>query len=129
MVSTPESTEEGCLHHVRRGEITDYQTYEDEREEFRRAAMAVKAPRRIHLGDHLTFLFENHDTMRYQIQEIMRAEKIVREDALPRSWRPTTVSWVGPANSAAPSSSRSTMKPNGHGCLRHGSACRSTCTR
>lgn len=82
MNAAPDSTAEGCPHHVRRGEITDYQTYEDEREEFRRAAMAVKAPRRIHLGDHLTFLFENHDTMRYQIQEIMRAEKIVREDAI-----------------------------------------------
>ncbi len=69
-------------HHVRRDEIVDYQTYEDEREAFRQAAMAIKAPRRIHLGDHLTFLFENHNTMRYQIQEIMRAEKIVREAAI-----------------------------------------------
>jgi hypothetical protein len=66
-------------HHVRRDEIVDYQTYEDDREAMRRDAMAVKAPRRIHLGGYLTFLFENHDTMRYQIQEIMRVEKIVRE--------------------------------------------------
>ncbi len=69
-------------HHVRRDEIVDHQTYEDDREAMRRDAMAVKAPRRIHLGGYLTFLFENHDTMRYQIQEIMRAEKIVREDAI-----------------------------------------------
>ncbi len=69
-------------HHVRREEIVDYQTYEDCRTERRRQAMAVKAPRRIHLGEQLTFLFENHDTMRYQIQEIMRAEKIVRDAAI-----------------------------------------------
>ncbi|MEE1571185.1 MAG: DUF3501 family protein, partial [Acidimicrobiales bacterium] len=61
-------------HHVRRDEIVDHQTYEDDREAMRRDAMAVKAPRRIHLGGYLTFLFENHDTMRYQIQEIMRVE-------------------------------------------------------
>ena len=36
-------------------------------------------PRRIHVGPHLTFLFENHATMRYQIQEMMRAEQIVRD--------------------------------------------------
>jgi|TARA_Y100000031_G_C8150415_1_gene352067 hypothetical protein len=82
MNTAPISRAEGCPHHVRREEIVDYQTYEDEREAFRQAAMAIKAPRRIHLGDHLTFLFENHDTMRYQIQEIMRAEKIVREAAI-----------------------------------------------
>lgn len=69
-------------HHVRREEIVDYQTYEDIRGEIRSGAMAIKAPRRIHLGEHLTFLFENHDTVRYQIQEIMRAERIVREDAI-----------------------------------------------
>ncbi|HJL89682.1 MAG TPA: DUF3501 family protein, partial [Acidimicrobiales bacterium] len=74
--------EGGHPHHVRREEIVDYQTYEDNRGEIRSGAMAIKAPRRIHVGEHLTFLFENHDTMRYQIQEIMRAEKIVREDAI-----------------------------------------------
>ena len=37
------------------------------------------SPRRIHVGEHLTFLFENHDTIRYQVQEMMRVEQIVRE--------------------------------------------------
>lgn len=41
--------------------------------------MAQKARRRIHVGDHLTFLVENPLTIRYQVQEMMRAEKIVRE--------------------------------------------------
>ena len=34
----------------------------------------------MHVGENLTFLFENTDTMRYQIQEMMRVERIVRED-------------------------------------------------
>lgn len=39
---------------------------------------AIKAPRRVHAGV-LTFLFENEETVRYQVQEMMRAERIVRE--------------------------------------------------
>ena len=69
-------------HHVQRGEIVDWQTYADDRDAQRAAVMEVKEPRRIHLGEHLTFLFENHDTIRYQVQEIMRAERIVRESAI-----------------------------------------------
>src|SRR5262245_5510804 len=41
--------------------------------------MKAKAVRRIHIGEYLTLLFENHMTVRYQIQEMMRAERIVRE--------------------------------------------------
>jgi len=69
-------------HHLRRDEIVDWQTYADERDGHRAAAMEAKKPRRIHLGEHLTFLFENHQTMRYQVQEIMRAERIVRESSI-----------------------------------------------
>jgi hypothetical protein len=64
---------------VERREIVDYATYEDDRAAFRAEVMKVKAPRRIHLGDHLTLLFENHLTVRYQIQEMIRTERIVRE--------------------------------------------------
>jgi hypothetical protein len=39
----------------------------------------VKRPRRVHVGDHLTFLFENHETVLYQVQEMVRAERIVRD--------------------------------------------------
>ncbi len=69
-------------HHVVRSEILDYQTYEDTREAERARIFEVKRPRRIHLGDHLTFLFENHDTIRYQIQEMVRVERIVRESSI-----------------------------------------------
>jgi hypothetical protein len=64
---------------VQRDEIVDYQTYGDLRPEFRKEAMAAKDARRVHIGDHLTLLFENRTTIRYQIQEMMRAEKIVKE--------------------------------------------------
>jgi hypothetical protein len=41
--------------------------------------MAEKARRRVHVGECLTLLFENPLTIRYQIQEMLRAERIVRE--------------------------------------------------
>jgi hypothetical protein len=64
---------------VGRTEIVDYQTYEENRESFRQEVMAAKKRRRIHVGKYLTFLFENALTTRYQIQEMMRAERIVKE--------------------------------------------------
>ena len=64
---------------VKREDIVDYVTYEDHREEFRKKVLGIKNARRIHLGDHLTFLFENTETMRYQIQEMVRTERIVKE--------------------------------------------------
>ncbi len=76
------TTFENHSHHVNRSEIIDYQTYEDHRAEIRREIFETKKHRRIHLGENLTFLFENHETIRYQILEIMRAEKIARESAI-----------------------------------------------
>ena len=64
---------------VERNEIVDYATYEDERDAFRAEVMNIKAPRRVHIGDYLTLLVENHTTIRYQIQEMVRAERMVRE--------------------------------------------------
>ena len=64
---------------VERADIVDYVTYEERRDGIRQAAMREKAGRRIHVGPHLTFLFETRETIRYQIQEMMRAERIVRE--------------------------------------------------
>jgi hypothetical protein len=64
---------------VTRDEILDYLTYTEKREGIRTLAMAAKDIRRVHAGPHLTFLFENRETVRYQIQEMVRAEHMVRE--------------------------------------------------
>jgi hypothetical protein len=64
---------------VERSDILDFVTYEEQRTEIRANAMRVKALRRIHLGENLTFLFENSETVRYQILEMVRAEKMVKE--------------------------------------------------
>lgn len=64
---------------LRRDDVVDYATYEDARSQTRPAALAAKNLRRIQLDEHLTFSFENAETLRYQVQEIMRVERIVRE--------------------------------------------------
>ena len=66
-------------HPVRREEILDYETYAEERPAIRSSAMAAKDRRRVHLGGFLTFLFENHETIRYQVLEMVRVERMVRE--------------------------------------------------
>ena len=60
-------------------ELADFQTYAETRDTYRSQVIALKAPRRIHVGPVLTFLFENHETIRYQVQEMMLTERIVRE--------------------------------------------------
>jgi hypothetical protein len=64
---------------VARSAILDYQTYNDARAAFRAGVLEEKAKRRVHVGEHLTFLFETTATVRYQIQEMMRVERLVRE--------------------------------------------------
>lgn len=64
---------------VRREELMDLAAYERSRAEIRDAVLEAKRRRRVHVGDALTFLFENAATVRYQIQEVMRAERITRE--------------------------------------------------
>ncbi|MCB9727043.1 MAG: DUF3501 family protein [Deltaproteobacteria bacterium] len=64
---------------VRRSDIVDYVTYSEGRDQARERALELKVPRRIHIGPHLTLLFENTETIIYQIQEMTRAEQIVKE--------------------------------------------------
>lgn len=59
-------------------EIKNIADYELERESWRPHVLQTKDRRRIRVGDHLTFLFENRDTVRYQVQEMMRIERIVK---------------------------------------------------
>ena len=64
---------------VNRQEILDYVTYEEQRDKLRNKIMKIKDLRRINVGGVLSFLFENTDTVRYQIQEMVRVERIVKE--------------------------------------------------
>ncbi len=67
---------------VERSEILDYVTYEEKRTAIRESAMRTKEARRVHVGACLTFLFENRETVRYQIQEMTRSERLVKESEI-----------------------------------------------
>jgi hypothetical protein len=58
------------------------EAYARVRKEFRANVMAHKKNRSVHLGEHVTLLFEDEMTMRYQIQEMLRAERIFEDDAV-----------------------------------------------
>ncbi len=55
-------------------EILSKEEYERERPDLRRRMIALKAKRRVPVGDHATVHFETRDTMLYQVHEMLRAE-------------------------------------------------------
>jgi hypothetical protein len=60
-------------------DIVDLRAYERERAEFRTRIITMKKHRRVALGELMTVVFENTDTMRFQIQEMARAERMMRD--------------------------------------------------
>jgi len=65
-------------------EIMPIEEYERGRDRIRAQMLAVKEARRVPLGPEMTLLFENRDTVRYQIQEMLRVERIVQPDEVRR---------------------------------------------
>ena len=63
-------------------DIADLRAYERERPDFLRHVMALKARRRVGVGPILTFVFENRDTVRFQVQEMARVEKLISDEAV-----------------------------------------------
>jgi hypothetical protein len=63
-------------------DIADLRAYERERDEFRDHVIALKKKRRIGVGPIVTILFENRDTVRFQIQEMARAERMLTDEAI-----------------------------------------------
>jgi hypothetical protein len=63
-------------------DIADHRAYERERDAFQRHIIDLKRRRRIALGDLLSIVFENTDTMRWQVQEMARAERMLTDEAI-----------------------------------------------
>ncbi|GAC1517750.1 MAG: DUF3501 family protein [Acidimicrobiales bacterium] len=63
-------------------DIADLRAYERERDEFRTHVIALKRRRRVHVGPVVTLVFENRDTIRFQIQEMARAERMLTDAAI-----------------------------------------------
>ena len=56
--------------------------YHKERPAFRARVIAHKKVRTLHLGEHVTLLFEDELTIRYQVQEMLRVERIFEDEGI-----------------------------------------------
>ncbi len=61
-------------------DISDVRAYERERTEFREKILELRRRRRIAVGTMITVSFESRDTIRYQIQEMARVEKLMTDE-------------------------------------------------
>jgi hypothetical protein len=67
---------------ITRDSLLSLEAYHKERPIFREKAIQERRLRTVHLGDHVTMIFENEFLMRYQIQEMLRVEKTFEEEGI-----------------------------------------------
>jgi hypothetical protein len=70
------------LQKLRRADVLGPAMYAAVRDDFRRRVMDLKRHRRVEVGDRLTLVFENRDTLRFQVEEMLRAESITSEEGI-----------------------------------------------
>ena len=67
---------------LNRDSLMSLEEYAKRRNAFRTEVMEHKKSRKMHLGEHVTVLFEDALTVQYQVQEMLRVEKIFEEEAI-----------------------------------------------
>jgi hypothetical protein len=67
---------------ITRDSLLTLEAYAKARQEFRARVMAHKKHRKVRLGENVTLIFEDELTIRYQIQEMLRVEKIFEEEGI-----------------------------------------------
>jgi len=67
---------------IERDSLLSLEAYARERNAFRARVLEHKKHRSVHLGEHVTLLFEDELTIRYQIQEMLRIERIFEEEGI-----------------------------------------------
>ncbi|HEX5093963.1 MAG TPA: DUF3501 family protein [Burkholderiales bacterium] len=67
---------------IERDSLLSLEAYARERNAFRARVLEHKRHRSVPLGEHVTLLFEDELTIRYQIQEMLRIERIFEEDGI-----------------------------------------------
>ena len=77
MTATPKTT-----HKIARESLLSLEAYARQRNEFRAKVMAHKKDRTVQLGAHVTLIFEDELTIRYQIQEMLRIERTFEEQGI-----------------------------------------------
>ena len=67
---------------LKHDDLMSLEAYHEARDDFRQKAIAHKKIRQVPLGEHATLYFEDRLTMQYQIQEMLRIEKIFQKEAI-----------------------------------------------
>jgi hypothetical protein len=67
---------------IKRENLLSLEVYARERNAFRAKVIEHKKHRTVRLGEHVTLLFEDELTLRYQVQEMLRVERIFEEDGI-----------------------------------------------
>jgi hypothetical protein len=67
---------------IERSSLLSLETYARQRNEFRARVIAHKKNRKVELGPHVALAFEDELTIRYQIQEMLRIERVFEEDGI-----------------------------------------------
>jgi hypothetical protein len=67
---------------ISRQQLMTLEAYAKARKDFRARVIAHKKHRTVHLGAHVTLIFEDALTVQYQVQEMLRVEKIFEEDGI-----------------------------------------------
>ena len=67
---------------ITRDSLLSLEAYARERNAFRERVIAHKKPRTVHLGGHITLQFEDELTIRYQVQEMLRVERIFEDEGI-----------------------------------------------
>ncbi len=70
------------MQHLQRSDLYSLENYATIRDEFRAEIMQHKKHRSIELGEHLRLLFEDRRTIQYQVQEMLRIEKIFEAEGI-----------------------------------------------
>ncbi len=67
---------------IKRDSLMSLEAYARGRDEFRAKVIAHKKNRTVHLGANITLLFEDELTIRYQVQEMLRIERIFEDEGI-----------------------------------------------
>ena len=61
---------------LNKSDLFSLEEYSINRDSFRKKVLQEKQHRKVYIGEHVVLLFENKNTIQYQIQEMLRIEKI-----------------------------------------------------
>jgi len=67
---------------IKRDSLMSLETYARERAGFRAKVLEHKKRRKVHVGEHVALDFEDELTIRYQVQEMLRIERIFEEEGI-----------------------------------------------